>query len=256
MISRHLRALQSRFPFIRPAKFEAYNLATRVFGWRVEPEFKLLARFAPVELALDVGGNWGQSIHALQRTARPRRVISFEPNPVLARRLEKRFRNNADVAIQRSALGEVPGTFDLFVPRYGSYVYDGLASLDEASARTWLNADRLAGFRASRLAVERYHVEVRTLDSWSLAPDVVKIDVQGLEMAVVKGGWNTFKQSLPITIVEAPTDDLVELLAGIGMRAYRVAGAHLISGDTGGINTLFLHDSRSGPVRGMIRPPR
>lgn len=248
----YLRAVQSRFPAIRPAKFGLYNLATRAVGWRVEPEFRLLERFAPVGTALDVGGNWGQSIYALKRTARPASIWSFEPNPVLSRRLERAFARDAGVTIQSFALGEAAGTFELFVPRYRDYVYDGLASLDEASARDWLNPQRFAGFRAERLSVDRYRVEVRTLDSFELAPDVVKIDVQGLELAVVKGGWNSFRRALPVTIVEAPSPELVDLLRGIGMRAYGYAAGRLVPDDTGGTNTLFLHDDRLPPVRDLL----
>lgn len=251
-VMKYLRAAQSRFPAIRPAKFAAYNWATRTLGWRIEPEFRLLARFAPLRTAVDVGGNWGQSVYALKKTARPERIRTFEPNPVLSRRLQRAFADDAGVAVESCALGETPGAFELFVPRYGRYVYDGLASLDEASARTWLNPQRFAGFRADRLHVDRYRVEVRTLDSFDLSPDVVKIDVQGLELSVVRGGWNSFRRALPITIVEAPDAELVALLGEIGLRAYGYADGRLVPGDTGGTNTIFLHDDRLAPVRDLL----
>ena len=114
---RVLRSLQCYAPFVRPMKFRAYNEATKRLGWRVEPEFKYLCRLAPVGLALDIGGNWGQSIYALERTAKPARTISFEPNPVLAARLENEFSSLARVEIRSCALGNVAGEFDLFVPQ-------------------------------------------------------------------------------------------------------------------------------------------
>ncbi len=63
-----LRSVQSVAPLIRPVKFEVYNFGTRFFGRPLEPEFRLLSGLGPTSLALDVGGNWGQSIYALNST--------------------------------------------------------------------------------------------------------------------------------------------------------------------------------------------
>jgi hypothetical protein len=68
-------------------KFAFYNLATQMLGRPMEMDFRLLTRMVPVGLTLDVGGNWGQSIYALQRTVRRKRIVSLEPNPLLAARL-------------------------------------------------------------------------------------------------------------------------------------------------------------------------
>jgi FkbM family methyltransferase len=225
-------------------KFEAYNFATRTFGWRVESEFNYLSRLAPVDLALDIGGNWGQSILAFDRTAAPRRTISFEPNPILAERLLRGYAGKDRIEIQSCALGDIAGEFELYVPRYRNFIFDGLASLDEGAAAHWLNKERMAGFDSAKLKVEKHVVKVRTLDSFNTSPDVVKIDVQGFELQVVKGGEMTFRRSRPITIVEAPTEELVHMFADMGMEAYGYAGGRLAAGETSGTNTIFIHSDR------------
>lgn len=141
-------------------------------------------------------------------------------------------------------MGDVPGTLQLYVPRYRNFVYDGLAPLDERSAREWLSPKRMWQFDPKKLSIDRYDVNVRTLDSFGLTPDVVKIDVQGFELAVVKGGAETFRRSHPATIVECPSPELVDLFAEWDMQAYRCVDGQLIAGDTRGSNTLFLHPSR------------
>lgn len=237
-----LRAVQAHVPFVRRAKFELYILLTRYFGLKIEDDFHLLSHLENVGLAVDIGGNWGQSVEALRRTCAPGRIVCVEPNPHLARRLKQRYRSLDEITVLETALSDVPGEFQLFVPRYRGFVYDGLASLDRTSAEEWLNEERVAGFDRSKLEVEEYTVQVTTLDSLGLSPDVVKIDVQGLELQVVKGGRETLMRSQPVTIVETPGEPVVALLAEYGLKPYRFDRKSLFEGDTGGLNTVFLGD--------------
>lgn len=243
-IKRHLRSAQTHFPGIRTAKFSAYNWATRNLGWRVEPEFKLLDAIAPCKLAIDIGANWGQSIYALKRHARPHKTVSFEPNPNLAARLESKFSDDPTVRIEPYALGDIAGEFELFLPAYRGFEYDGLASLDFESAALWLNPDRLAGFDPSLLVVHRHRIEARTLDSYQLAPDVIKIDVQGHEEAVVRGGFKTIARHDPILIVEDPTPGLIALLQSIEIKHFGLVDGRLVPNNASQPNSIFLSDAR------------
>lgn len=244
MISKVLRTLQCLVPAIRPLKFASYNFGTRAFGWPMEEDFRLLEKIAPVDLALDIGANWGQSIHALQRTARPKNIISFEPNPVLAARLQQKFAGDARVKIQPAALADRTGTFKLYVPSYRGYLFDGLASLDYDSAASWLNEERIYGFKPEALSIIEHDVPVMVLDDFRLKPDVVKIDVQGMELAVIQGGQETLSTSKPLVIVETPPPEVVAALAECGLLPYRFHGGKLVAGDTTGLNTVFIHPDR------------
>ncbi|MDJ0641348.1 MAG: FkbM family methyltransferase [Erythrobacter sp.] len=243
-IKRRLRSAQTHFPGIRTAKFSAYNWATRNLGWRVEPEFKLLDALAPCELAIDIGGNWGQSIYALQRHARPARTVSFEPNPQLAARLQATFAGDPTVQIESFALGDTPGEFELYLPSYRGYEYDGLASLDYDSAAQWLNPERMAGFDPNLLKICKHKIEVRTLDSYGLTPDIIKIDVQGHEEAVIRGGMETIRRGQPALIIEDPTPGLIALLADGGLEHFGLVGGRLIPGDLSQPNSLFLSEAK------------
>ena len=247
-MKRILRTLQTYAPGVRPLKFGLYNAMTRHLGWHVEIDFLLLSRLPSVALAVDIGGNWGQSIEALKRTAKPAKIVSFEPNPVLGARLERVYASDRGVQIERCGLGDTAGGFTLYVPKYNGFIYDGLASLDEAEAKNWLNPDSMAFFDPAKLVLDKYDVPIRTLDSYNLTPDIVKIDVQGLEPQVVRGGLETFRRAKPVTIIETPNRELVTLLGGLGLDAYRWTGERLVPGDTGGLNTLFLSQERVGQL--------
>jgi len=209
-------------------------------GLKIEDDFHLLSRLDDVKLAVDIGGNWGQSVEALRRICAPKRILCIEPNPYLAQRLKSRYRAHEEITILEKAVSDAPGEHALFVPRYRGFVYDGLASLDRASAAEWLSEDRVAGFDRTKLSIEEHRVQIVTLDSLNLAPDVVKIDVQGLELQVVRGGQETFRRSQPIVIVETPGEAVVELLAEYGLAPFQYQKGRLIEGATGGLNTVFL----------------
>lgn len=207
-MKKHLRYVQTFVPFLRPAKFALSNHLTRHYGLRTDIEFRALAHLGPIELALDIGGNWGQSIHALERCASPRRIVSIEPNYELALRLKRAFSSDLTVQIIDCALSDAPGEMRLFVPRYRQFVYDGLASIDRDEACSWLNSRTMAWFNSSDLHIDEQTVTVMTLDGLSLAPDVIKIDVQGVEELVVRGGHETFLRYRPACIIERPSQKL------------------------------------------------
>lgn len=241
-MKRLLRSAQTFLPFIRPLKFDGYNLLTRTLGWRMDIEFRLLEKLRPVGLVLDIGGNWGQSIYAFKRTARPARIVSFEPNRVLCDRLGSKFARDASVEIENYALAEQDGAFDLYIPRYRGFIYDGLASLDEQQARNWLNPRRVAGFDPALLRIDTQKVAVRRLDDFGLSPDVVKMDVEGGEEAVVRGGLETYRRTRPASIVESPSDSLVDLFAEFDLKPYGYDGRRLLDRWQGRRNVIFLND--------------
>lgn len=203
-------------------------------------------------MALDVGGNWGQSIFALKRIAHPKLIVSFEPNPSLFDYLDGLFRDDPLVNPIHAALSDDFGEMILYVPSYNGFIFDGLASLNREDAFNWLNAERMWRFDPKRIEIAEHKVKTITLDSLRLSPDIIKIDVQGHELAVVRGGIETIRRNRPAMIVEAPNRELVALLADCGLAAYQCVGGRLEEGYGRSSNTLFLtadHYKRMGTTR-------
>ena len=59
------------------------------------------------------------------------------------------------------------------------------SALDEA--RQHLNPDEFRWYTERRASLEKIEVEIRTLDEFDLTPDILKVDVEGAEVGVVKG---------------------------------------------------------------------
>ncbi len=212
------------------------------WGWPpVEPDLSALPRLdLPADaLLLDVGANRGLVLELMVRLMPRARVIAFEPNPRLAARLAAHWRGDPRVEVRAVALGDRAGTATLWLPVYRNWPFDGLASLDPEAARGWLAAGRLYGFRPDRLRLEPLHCETVRLDDLALAPAFIKLDVQGHEAAVLRGGETTLRQHRPVLLVEVSEDDSVELfLAGLGYVAASFASDRLIA-DRGPKHNLF-----------------
>ena len=138
-----------------------------------EPELQLLPRLCPGdETAIDVGANHGDYSAILVGLARD--VIAVEPNPDVVRVLEARLGDDIRrqrLQLVRGALGAEAGTARLFIPDAGS----ALGSLDAPPIAT--------GGKAIEVLVRRLDDLVR-----GHRVGFIKIDVEGYEAAVLRGG--------------------------------------------------------------------
>lgn len=136
--------------------------------------------------AVDVGANRG--IYACWIATRASRVDAFEPQPLLAHYIASaRIRN---LRVHQVALSDAPGIARLVVPED-----DGMASIRSADRR-----DPTAPDPVSRII----DVRTETLD-WFKLVDVgfLKIDVEGHEMAVLRGAEVTITASRPVVFIES-----------------------------------------------------
>lgn len=129
-------------------------------------------------VCVDVGahvGLWSKEFVKAFQT-----VVAFEPNPVVA----DLWRWNVtakNATLHQVALGESTGSV-------GLKIYDG------HSGHTQIGGPG--------------DVPIRMLDSYGLsAVDLVKIDVEGHELAVVKGAINTLRRCRPVVVVEQKGED-------------------------------------------------
>jgi FkbM family methyltransferase len=165
----------------------------------------------------DVGANIGLYAAMCAVMFEPGRVVGFEPTPEVADMARKILAANGvsrEVAhLEQCALGESPGMALLHL----SAISDSSNSL-------------VPGFMQDVGTIE---VEVRTLDDYVRAtripPDVVKIDTETFEPAVISGARCTLEQHRPWLVVEAlhrkghdHGTELSEAMKGLGYVYYRL----------------------------------
>jgi FkbM family methyltransferase len=155
-----------------------------------EHELSVLAEIVtPGGTAIDVGANQGFFAYALSRIAE--RVEAFEPNPDYAAFAQRML--GARARVHSVALSNRSGRQQFAVP------------VSEAGVVLHLGGS-LHPTDASHANAQRFEVEVRTLDSYGFGEvRVIKVDVEGSEMAVLEGARETIRRDRPTLIVELLT---------------------------------------------------
>jgi FkbM family methyltransferase len=195
---------------------------------------------------VDVGTNRGQVLREAVRAAPRGRHIAFEPIPELAAQVGASF---PQVDCRRLALGAAAGSAEFCYFRK----LDG-----------WSGLRRSPEIGDAQGDPEYLQVAVSTLDRElaGVTPDVVKIDVEGAELAVLEGACETLAQTRPLVIFEhvaaaaalygASAHAIWDLLAGLDYEVFTVTGAGPLSrtafaADAGVVNWLARPSSRAAP---------
>lgn len=157
-------------------------------------------RLRPGCLLLDIGANAGQSALAMAVLRRDARIVSFEANRhniadlrLVARLLGARY------AFHHVALSDHEGRGILRMPVVGGTPMPADSSLESSVRIGDPELERRLG-PVSR--IEEQEVELRTLDSFGLRPDFVKIDVEQHEHEVLRGMEATLRACRPALMIE------------------------------------------------------
>lgn len=179
----------------------------------------MAAALRPDANCVDVGANVGDVLGTMVRLAPEGRHIAYEPLPELASALAHRF---PGVDVRNAALADEPG---------------------EVTFYRNLSADSRSGLQPSE-EFEAFTVKVEALDRSlpeDFAPDFIKVDVEGAELAVLRGSIETLRRHRPIVALEhgslalafGTTHRMVhDLLAGeAGLRIFDMDGVGPLSAD-------------------------
>jgi len=134
---------------------------------------------------VDIGGNVGDYSAELLRCFPEVDLHVFEPATSNIAKLRQRFPAEAKVSLRQAALSDVPGRMTLFSDKDGS----GMASL----VRRELNHLRISFEPMEEVEVVRFE------DYWrgvlgGRPIDIVKIDVEGYELMVIRGFGEAIQQ--------------------------------------------------------------
>jgi FkbM family methyltransferase len=188
-----------------------------------DPDFLCFAHWKgePIETILDVGANRGQSLASLLSVMPGATVHCFEANPLYVDVLAQVARSLGHrCVIHPFGLGEESGELTFFVPWSGDVPY-----LEECSTvRAYYEAPWVAQKFVERggLALEEHKVQIRRGDDLGLRPQLVKIDVEGAERAVIRGLEETIRVARPMLLVEnSDWQGVTELLGYSGYMPYQ-----------------------------------
>ena len=110
-----IRTLQSELWFLKEPKELAYLWSRRVLRVPHDRDYRALRLLRAIVSGsyVDVGGNQGQSIESIRLMVPDANIVTFEPNPLLNRRLAKRYRGDPHVEVRAIGLGGQAGQMTL-----------------------------------------------------------------------------------------------------------------------------------------------
>lgn len=155
---------------------------------REEPEMELLKWLVPrTGLAVDIGANRGVYTWRLSRIAE--RVLAVEANPEYIPYLRRIAPSKVEVV--NAAVSDRSGRTMLRVPREGAH-RGGLGTVEPANLAVSADA-------------EMHPIEARTLDDLTSNRRVsfIKIDVEGHELAVLRGAAKVLESDRPCLLIES-----------------------------------------------------
>ncbi len=203
----------------------------------------------PNMVVVDGGANKGNVAARLLAAFPGSRLLAFEPQPRLVRKLLRRFQDDPRVTVHALALGEKPQTLPLSVMTR--------PTLSSLLPPTGIR-DKYAG---QRLDVEAtLCVPVARLDAVVSRADVIKLDLQGYELPALRGASGVLTKVSavvaeaalsPLYAGQALLPEMESYLEGFGLALdglydlYRDGAGRIVSGDA-----LFVRGDASGGQEG------
>jgi len=166
----------------------------RLFGLpetRLHPSWSILLPFGPAvgrHVILDVGSHSGWFFHCWKDWCPDAVVHAFEPSKEAFDNSMRQYGGDPDITINRLGLAETSGTRKFYVLSESRVSNSVLPPQQDI----WNSIEYKTG------QIEEREIVVDTLDKYCSTHDLkdiylVKIDVQGLELEVLKGGEDTLR---------------------------------------------------------------
>jgi len=186
------------------------------YGEWAEPEAVVLMQLLrPGDIAIDIGANIGTLAVPMARAVGPTgRIFAFEPQPLMFRLLNANAALNglSQMRLHHMALGAADGHLPL--PEFD------YASPGNYSAFSYAKTPVQSGASHDSVPIRKLDDVLDSIDRCRL----LKIDVEGMEPAVLDGAAALIERYKPILYLEAnlrePFEAVLERLNRFGYRAY------------------------------------
>lgn len=180
--------------------------------WESQFTSRLVSLIEPGAVCLDLGGHRG-FLAGVMAVSGAAEVHCFEPNPVNAEQIRKVIQLNPSrcMTLHQFAIGAADGTAEFVIMPESS-----MGKLGQSL------------FQSDQKTGDRIEVQVRSLDSCISGkefkpPQLIKIDVEGAEVDVLRGACRLIRQHRPTLCIEFHSRVLLdECCEFLSMEGYRI----------------------------------
>lgn len=164
----------------------------------------------------DIGANVGNHTVYFGKFCRAAKILTFEPNPRAINLLRKNIElNSLGRVVDLSQVGVGIGK----IRQQACFFEDDQKALSNLGAAT-LNVE---GESSTGLSIDIHPLDNLTL---SAPPDLLKIDVEGMEMDVLEGALQTIRTHRPVIYIEVSARHRIALKQFMMTENYRIERTH------------------------------
>ena len=213
------------------ASYNRIKLYKIIFDFKIGRSYENLEAVLPMiipnsAVVLDIGANVGQYACRLSKYLKKGSIFSFEPVGDNFRLLKemKNMLHMDNVSIFRNAVSDsssyqtmkipilenrIPVATQAFLDNYGSHEFENVYYRKE---------------RVMSITIDEFVSEKRLSRL-----DLIKLDTEGAEIAIMKGALDTLKSKRPIIMAEIhPDDSKLDFLFDMGYEAYDFINGEII----------------------------
>lgn len=204
------RMIRNGLKVLTEEGWEMFMFKTRRYiSWKLQPSYhshpifrgkateeltKLITTNSPT--IIDGGAHKGETTAEFKRAFSDPKIIAFEPQPLLAEKIQKEYENDDGVEVYNTAIGAEKKAKKLY--KIGKY-----------SGRSSLFTPKYSNHGADDVE-KRIDVQMQKLDDCiSEKVDILKLDLQGYELNALKGANNVLKNT-DVILTEVQFKDLYE----------------------------------------------
>lgn len=191
-------------------------------------------------LFLDVGANNGISILSFRAISNCYSTLSLEPNIYLEPSLAKITQRSSSSSYLMVGAGSRAEELSFYTPKYKSIVLHTATSSNLEQAKKTV----LKFYGSKTLAATsfvKFQAKVITIDSLKLDPDIIKIDVEGMDLQVLQGAIETIKRSRPYIMAEVAWDSKNGIINFFNNLDYQIFSYDVEADDFRQINSVTLN---------------
>lgn len=167
-----------------------------------ESGFEYLKCLKNGAMVVDIGANIGQSIVSIYNSNSTLNIIAFEPNSACRKSLKQQvsirpLKNR--VRLYFCGLGASVGKIPFFTP----VSVTGIRMLQESTFGRSVLFNSVTKERLScSFSIDEILCDIKSLDEFEIVLSFIKIDDQGFELGVLRGGARTIREHRPAILIE------------------------------------------------------
>jgi FkbM family methyltransferase len=162
----------------------------------VEKKNYFFIKNSRIKTVLDVGSNHFQICNIILSLNQKLKIFSFDPIVH-----EISFNNKLkNVKFYNYALGNKETKSLFYTPYYNSLKLDSLGSFVKQNIKNYVKNNLF--FLKNEIYYSEKKVKIKKLDSHDIKFQFIKIDTEGFELPIIKGGLKLIKKNNPIILLE------------------------------------------------------